>query len=58
MRIAGSAVTHFQGGGYEPANLAAFAGSTNGFAGIVEPVTDLPESGVDFTVLGEITAGS
>lgn len=58
VRIAGSAVTHFQGGGYEPANLAAFAGSTNGFTGIVEPVTDLPESGVDFTVLGEITAGS
>ena len=57
VRVASSAVTHFQGGGYEPVNLAAFAGSTNGFAGIVEPVTDLPERGVDFTVLGEITAG-
>ena len=58
VRVASSAVTHFQGGGYEPANLAAFAGATNGFAGIVEPVTELPESGVDFTVLAQITAGS
>ena len=52
VRVASSAVTHFQEGGYEPANLTAFAGSTNGFAGIVEPVVALPESGVDLLPLG------
>ncbi len=52
VRVASSAVTHFQEGGYEPANLAAFAGSTDGFAGIVEPVVALPESGVDLLPLG------
>ena len=50
--MASSAVTHFQEGGYEPANLKAFAGATNGFDGIVEPVVALPESGVDVADLG------
>lgn len=52
VRVASSAVTHFQQGGYEPANLAAFAEATNGFASIVEPVIALPEAGADLTALG------
>ena len=52
VRVASSAVTHFQDGGYEPGNLAAFAGTTNGFADIVEPVTSLPEHGLDVSDLG------
>ena len=52
VRVASSTVAHFQGGGYEPANLTAFAEATNGFAGIVEHATALPESGVDWAALG------
>jgi len=52
VRVASSAVTRLQEGGYEPANLAAFASDTNGFANIVEPVVSLPEHGVDLTPLG------
>ncbi|MGZ8769078.1 DUF2235 domain-containing protein [Aeromicrobium sp.] len=52
VRIASSAVTHFQEGGYEPANLQAFADATNGFDGIVESVATLPEYGLDFSALG------
>ena len=52
MRVASSAVTHFQGGGYDPANLKAFADTTNGFTDIVERVVALPESGVDLSPLG------
>ena len=53
VRVASSAVNHFQDqGGYEPSNLKAFAEATNGFENIVEPVTTLPESGVDLGVLG------
>jgi hypothetical protein len=52
VRVASSTVAHFQGGGYEPANLTAFADETNGFAGIVEHATALPESGVDWSALG------
>ena len=52
VRVASSTVAHFQGGGYEPANLKAFADATNGFAGIVEHATALPESGVDWSALG------
>jgi len=52
VRVASSAVTHFQEGGYEPANLATFADDTHGFTDIVEPVVALPESGVDLSVLG------
>ncbi len=52
VRVASSAVTHFQQGGYEPSNLQAFAEATNGFADIVEPVVALPEKGVDLTDLG------
>jgi uncharacterized protein (DUF2235 family) len=52
VRVASSAVTHFQQGGYEPANLKAFAGATNGFEDIVEPVVALPEHGVDLGNLG------
>jgi hypothetical protein len=52
VRVAYSAVGHFEEGGYTPANLAAFAAQTNGFEGIVEHVDRLPEAGVDLTVLG------
>jgi hypothetical protein len=52
VRVASSAVTHFQEGGYEPANLRAFANATNGFEDLVEPVIALPESGVDLVALG------
>ncbi len=52
VRVASSAVTHFQEGGYEPANLKEHAGMTNGFQNIVEPVIALPESGVDLQGLG------
>ncbi len=52
VRVASSAVTHFQEGGYEPANLTTCADDTQGFADIVEPVTALPERGVDLTPLG------
>lgn len=52
VRVASSAVNHFQEGGYEPANLKACADGTQGFSGIIEPVTSLPESGVDLSVLG------
>ena len=58
VRVASSAVTHFQDGGYEPANLKAFAEATNGFGDIVEPVTALPENGVDLTVLGSPAAAA
>ncbi len=52
VRVSSSAVTHFQQSGYAPANLTAFADSTHGFDGIVEPVTALPENGLDFSSLG------
>ncbi len=56
VRVASSAVTHFQQGGYEPANLKAFADATHGFEDIVEPVVALPEDGVDFAPLGSPSA--
>jgi uncharacterized protein (DUF2235 family) len=52
VRVASSTVNHFQAGGYEPANLRAFADSSGGFTDVVEPVTALPESGVDLAPLG------
>lgn len=52
VRVASSAVAHFQDGGYGPTNLKAYADATNGFAGIVEPVIALPENGVDVKALG------
>ena len=52
VRVASSVVTHFQQGGYEPANLTTFADATNGFEDIVEPVVSLPEAGVDLVALG------
>jgi uncharacterized protein (DUF2235 family) len=52
VRVSSSAVNHFQEGGYQPANVEAFATQTNGFDGIVEPVTALPERGTDLTELG------
>jgi len=58
VRVASSAVTHFQEGGYEPANLKALADATSGFEHIVEPVTALPENGVDLTVLGSPAAAA
>lgn len=56
VRIASSAVHHFQGGGYEPANLRALARETDGFTGIIEPVATLPERGLDISALGRPTA--
>ncbi len=52
VRVASSAVTHFQEGGYEPGNLKDHASLTNGFENLVEPVVALPESGVDLRFLG------
>jgi len=52
VRVASSAVNHFLEGGYGPANLKACAEGTNGFADMIEPVTALPESGVDLSPLG------
>ncbi len=58
VRVASSAMTHFQEGGYEPANLTALAGATNGFQDIREPVIALPEKGVDLKDLGSPPAAS
>jgi hypothetical protein len=52
VRVSYSAVSHFEEGGYEPANLADFASQTNGFEGIIEHVVRLPEAGLDLTDLG------
>uniref|UniRef100_UPI002B26C3DD hypothetical protein n=1 Tax=Nocardioides sp. TaxID=35761 RepID=UPI002B26C3DD len=52
IRVASSAVTHFQSGGYEPANLVALAEQTNGFDQIVERVLALPENSLDLEPLG------
>jgi uncharacterized protein (DUF2235 family) len=52
VRVASSAVHHFQGEGYAPSNLAAFATATDGFTGIVEPVVALPERDADLGPLG------
>jgi len=52
VRVASSAVSHWQEGGYEPANLVALAAETKDFEDMVEPVTALPERGVDLHVLG------
>ena len=52
VRVASSAVNHFMEGGYEPANLKASADATQGFRDIIEPVTALPERGVELTALG------
>jgi hypothetical protein len=52
VRVSSSAVTHFQEGDYEPANLSAFADATKGFTRIVEQVTALPERSIDISVLG------
>ncbi|MEO6414023.1 MAG: DUF2235 domain-containing protein [Pedococcus sp.] len=58
VRVASSAVNHFQGGGYEPSNLKDLAEATNGFADVVEPVTALPEDGIDLTVLASPPAAA
>jgi hypothetical protein len=52
VRIASTVVSHYREGGYAPANLAAFASASSDFDGIVEPVTALPEKGVDIGHLG------
>ena len=51
VRVASSAVSHFQEGGYGPENLTALAKDTNGFTGIVEDVVRLPEAGLDLSAL-------
>lgn len=57
VRVASSAVSHFQEGGYAPGNLTALASRTNGFEGMVEPVVRLPEAGLDLADLGSPLAG-
>ncbi|MEO8750311.1 MAG: DUF2235 domain-containing protein [Allobranchiibius sp.] len=52
VRVASSAVSHYQEGGYAPANLTAFASQTSGFEGIIEPVVRLPEAGLNLADLG------
>jgi hypothetical protein len=52
VRVAYSAVRHYQEGGYAPANLAAFGEQTNGFQNVIEHVDRLPEAGIDLTDLG------
>lgn len=52
LRVASSAVNHFQSGEYEPSNLVTLAERSSGFAGIVEPVLALPENGLDLSALG------
>ena len=52
VRVSYSAVRHFEEGGYEPANLAAFATETNGFERIIEHVVRLPEAGLDLSDMG------
>jgi hypothetical protein len=56
VRVASSADSHFQEGGYAPANMTAFASQTNGFEGIIEHVVRLPEAGLDLTDLGSPSA--
>ncbi len=58
VRVASSAVSHFQEGGYEPANLTALAATTNGFEGIVENVIALPEKGLNLSALGSPPAAA
>lgn len=57
VRVAYSAVRHFQEGGYEPANVVTFAAETNGFEAIVEHVVPLPEAGLDLSHLGRPLTG-
>jgi uncharacterized protein (DUF2235 family) len=52
VRVASSAVNHFQEGDDAPANSDAFATATGGFAGIVEPVIALPENDLDLDRFG------
>jgi uncharacterized protein (DUF2235 family) len=52
LRFASSAVNHYQGGDYAPANLRAVADAPDGFQGVgIEPVQALPEAGVDLAPL-------
>lgn len=52
VRVASSVVANFKAGDYRPANLAAFAEATNDFDGIIEPVVQLPDTGLDLSPLG------
>jgi hypothetical protein len=52
VRVASSAVTHYQEGGYAPPNLVEYAKHTHAFDGVVEPVVSLPEAGVDLGPYG------
>jgi uncharacterized protein (DUF2235 family) len=52
VRVASSAVGHYQEGGYAPANLEVFASQSHGFEGIVEPVVRLPEAALTLEDLG------
>jgi hypothetical protein len=56
VRVAYSAVRHYEEGGYVPANLKAFGDRTNGFQDIIEHVDRLPEAGLDLTDLGRPSA--
>ena len=53
LRIASSAVNHFQAGDYAPPNVQALADSPQGFGGMgIETVQSLPEAGIDLAALG------
>ncbi|HVQ18886.1 MAG TPA: DUF2235 domain-containing protein [Actinomycetes bacterium] len=56
VRVASSAATHFEAGGYTPKNLQSLAAATNAFEHIAERVTALPERGVDLSALGSPSA--
>ena len=60
LRIASSAVNHFQAGDYAPPNVQALADTPEGFAGMgIETVQSLPEAGIDLAPLGRpVPAGS
>jgi uncharacterized protein (DUF2235 family) len=53
VRVASSAVNHFLEGDYQPVNLVELSEQTHDFAGMVEPVVALPQTGLDVDVLGK-----
>lgn len=56
IAVASSAINHVQSGEYEPVNVEDYRAATDGFSGVSEPVTALPEAGVDLDPLGEVDA--
>lgn len=56
VAVASSAINHVQSGEYEPVNVEDYRAATDGFSGVSEPVTALPEAGVDLDPLGGVDA--